>query len=482
VTLPTTDSNPRLIARCKTAARAAAALLMLVGALVFVGWAIDSPTLNQMLAGRFIMHLNTGLAFVISGAALIGISTGYARRVIAIGCGLTVFAIGSAVTLSHVLEQSPVARGTRMELETSICMIISGVAIALLAGNGKWSRLGAHAIAASAILVALAALFGHAYSAKFMFGIAAYTTMSVTTGLCFIVLGFGLLLVRPDGGLMTVITSDGPAGFLARRLYPAVVAIPLVLGALTLAGEQARLFNGKFGLSLVVLATVVLSVGLVWLTSRSFARADTARQRLAAVLLEESGRRHIARELHDEVGQYLTALKARLEVLSHSGSDVKAAQELLQTVMKQVSNLSLDLRPAMLDDLGLLPALLWLFERYTAQTGVQVEFAHEGIDRRFGRDAETAAFRIVQEALSNAAKHAGAKSVQVRVWAKDELVFVQLVDAGKGFDPSAVLASPSTSGLLGMRERAAALGGRFEIESAPGQGVRLYAELPGGTA
>jgi signal transduction histidine kinase len=113
------------------------------------------------------------------------------------------------------------------------------------------------------------------------------------------------------------------------------------------------------------------------------------------------------------------------------------------------------LRPAMLDDLGLLPALLWLFERYSAQTHVQVDCKHVGLEgRRFGAAIETAAFRIVQEALTNVARHAQVPSVIVRLWSDPNMLGVQIEDYGIGFDPKT--ASAASSGLTGMRERASA--------------------------
>jgi signal transduction histidine kinase len=131
----------------------------------------------------------------------------------------------------------------------------------------------------------------------------------------------------------------------------------------------------------------------------------------------------------------------------------------------------------MLDDLGLLPALLWHFERYTAQTRVRVRFEHHGLERRLpSPEAETAAYRIVQEALNNVARHAGVGEVAVRI-ALDRGAFrLQIEDRGAGFDPEAVLASGVGCGLSGMRQRAALLGGRLAITSAPGAGTRLTAE------
>jgi signal transduction histidine kinase len=132
----------------------------------------------------------------------------------------------------------------------------------------------------------------------------------------------------------------------------------------------------------------------------------------------------------------------------------------------------------MLDDLGLLPTLLWHFERFTAQTRVRVAFQHSGLDRRFPAALETAAYRIVQESLTNAARHAGVGEVAVRLWANAERLSVQVEDEGTGFHPEPVLAAAMSSGLPGMRERALVLGGQLTVDAAPGAGTRLTAVLP----
>jgi signal transduction histidine kinase len=144
-----------------------------------------------------------------------------------------------------------------------------------------------------------------------------------------------------------------------------------------------------------------------------------------------------------------------------------------------VRDLSLDLRPAMLDDLGLLHALLWHLERYTGQTGVYVGLAHTGIEgQRLSPEIETAAYRIVQEALTNVARHANVDKVKVNVSADAENLSVQISDLGKGFDPQAALATGESSGLAGMRERAQLLGGTLTIESSAGAGTTVIALLP----
>jgi signal transduction histidine kinase len=131
----------------------------------------------------------------------------------------------------------------------------------------------------------------------------------------------------------------------------------------------------------------------------------------------------------------------------------------------------------MLDDLGLLPALLWHISNYMKQTHVHVTFRHTGLEgRRFTPEVETAAYRIAQEALTNIARHARVDKATVRVWADDNRLGLQIEDLGAGFDPDAALAETNTCGLAGMRERAILSGGQFTVESHFGIGSRLMAE------
>ena len=198
--------------------------------------------------------------------------------------------------------------------------------------------------------------------------------------------------------------------------------------------------------------------------------------------VQESERRRLARELHDEIGQALTGLKLTLEMGARLPHDqvrpcLEQALTTVNELMAQARKLSLDLRPGMLDDLGLLPALLWHIEHYTAQTRVRVTFKHSGLEgRRFTSEIETAAYRIVQEALTNVARHAEVDEAEVQVWAANQTFTIQIQDQGAGFDRKAVLTASDTSGLAGMRERAMLLGGHLTIDSRPGGGTRLTAE------
>ncbi len=220
-----------------------------------------------------------------------------------------------------------------------------------------------------------------------------------------------------------------------------------------------------------------------------FEQVRASRQRLQAlsqrlVDMQEAERQRIAHELHNEVGQVLTGLKITLEAIERRSADtvqphVRQAQTLVRDLIAQVRSLSLKLHPPMLDNMGLLPTLLWHFRRFTDQTSVNVSFEHSGVEeRRFPSEVETAAYRIAQEALTNVARHAGVDEVTVQVHANEDVLVVQVEDEGAGFDPEATAAAGDSFGLTGMDERATWLGGRLTVESAAGAGTRVRAELP----
>jgi PAS domain S-box-containing protein len=201
------------------------------------------------------------------------------------------------------------------------------------------------------------------------------------------------------------------------------------------------------------------------------------------VVVQEQERRHLARELHDEIGQMLTSLVLLLqprENLPTDGFGVRCqqAREIVDDLLTRIRDLSSDLRPAALDHLGLVPALLTLFERYTAQSEVRVHFKHRQMEQRFAADVETTAYRIVQEALTNVARHSGVKDVIVRAWTTSDVLSLQFEDRGRGFDPDVARATAGSSGLAGMQERVKLLDGHLTIEAGPGLGTQITAGLP----
>jgi PAS domain S-box-containing protein len=200
--------------------------------------------------------------------------------------------------------------------------------------------------------------------------------------------------------------------------------------------------------------------------------------------VQEREKHLLAAELHDDLGQSLTSLKLMLELAGKAGSSgrqkrLAEARELVAELMNKVRNLSLDLRPAMLDDFGLFAALRWLFDRFQSRTGISVR-CDSDLDRkqRFEPPVETAAFRIIQEALTNIARHASVREAQVTI-STDKVLSIEIEDKGPGFIvPRVIQNAAISSGLSGMQERARLLGGSVEIISEPGSGTRVIAEIP----
>lgn len=201
------------------------------------------------------------------------------------------------------------------------------------------------------------------------------------------------------------------------------------------------------------------------------------------VEIQESERQHIARELHDQVGQVLTGLQFMLESAKNQTSNayvnkISEAQETVSSLIEQIREMSLNLRPMMLDDFGLLPTLLWHFERYTQQTGIKVLFENHELTERLSPNIETTVYRIVQEALTNVARYAKVAEVSVQLTPQENTLEIEIVDHGIGFDSYVNPSKRSAVGLAGMCERANILGGYAEVRSVPGAGTQIIAVLP----
>lgn len=208
-------------------------------------------------------------------------------------------------------------------------------------------------------------------------------------------------------------------------------------------------------------------------------------QRLSTELIsaQEAERKRIARELHDEVGQTIWAMMLGLSSLrtaleksnpAEAEAQLAAVQGMAENTASIVRNISLLLRPSMLDDLGLVPALHWLAREYSRTTALQVEVAASDLELSLPEDHKTCIYRVVQETLRNASRHAGALHVQISIERRDHWLRVAIQDDGRGFQPAA----EKGVGILGMEERVARLGGKLLIDSHPGRGTTVICQLP----
>jgi PAS domain S-box-containing protein len=218
-------------------------------------------------------------------------------------------------------------------------------------------------------------------------------------------------------------------------------------------------------------------------------RAEEALQSYPRQLIEaqEAERQSIARELHDQIGQVLTAIHLNLQTVwatcesNESRALIDEGVAIVDEALGQVRNLSFELRPSLLDDLGLTTALRWYTDRFTQRTGIKSTTTINLPEppARLTRELETACFRIVQEALTNVVRHARAKNVTIRLQKRNGEIRLTVKDDGSGFDAHSQNLAPFTThvGLRGMRERALALGGRLDVRSSS-RGTRISASFP----
>lgn len=225
------------------------------------------------------------------------------------------------------------------------------------------------------------------------------------------------------------------------------------------------------------------------ITERKRAETDLRDYSRRLIDAQENERKHIARELHDDIGQVLTAVRINLQSFAQSAATINSLNQInegirvIDEALKRVRDLSFELRPSLLDDLGLAAATRWYVYRYAQRAGIkaEVEIPFEGAHTRLSREVETACFRILQEALTNIARHAQAKHVFVLLTIEKGMLFLSIKDDGVGMESAALHADGShrpTLGLRGMRERALAVSGNLEVTSASLRGTEVKATFP----
>ena len=315
------------------------------------------------------------------------------------------------------------------------------------------------------------------------------------------------LVFAPDLPLSTA----EAAGILRRRVVPTRQTILQIVDRISdlqqlsqrrheieTSQQYAELRNR---LLLIGCLAIVVGVGVAWLATRYVAllgqqierQRETERrtreelERLAArlVTVQEEERRSLARELHDEVGQALTAIKMDVTVALRGiegvreKSSLEDARSLAENTLQGVRDLSQLLHPSMLDDFGLPEAIRTHLRAFAKRTGIRAELHVDGMDQRLAPETEVCAYRIVQEALTNVGRHSGARQVDVSLVRDQETLTVTVDDNGRGIRAD-LEGSATTRGLgvIGMRERAQALGGVFSIAPKPEGGTRVSARIP----
>jgi PAS domain S-box-containing protein len=279
--------------------------------------------------------------------------------------------------------------------------------------------------------------------------------------------------------------------FLGLRSY---MIVPLLsqssfVGSLNLGTDEADTFTGEH---LEIAQEVSNQMALALINADLYERLRMAHQRLQLLnqkLLQaqEMEKHHLARELHDEVGQALTALRMHLEEMNAAAHEpflsrkLSDSSEILGRILNQIRNLSVDLRPLVLDDLGLVAALRWYASSRSQLAGFTVHFEPDSALGKLPSEIETVCFRLAQEALTNIVRHANAKHVRIDLSLANDEIHLSIKDDGQGFDLQHAhkqMMLGKSFGLLGMKERVALVGGDLDIESVPGCGTELRAKLP----
>ncbi|RME75484.1 MAG: GAF domain-containing protein [Chloroflexi bacterium] len=300
-------------------------------------------------------------------------------------------------------------------------------------------------------------------------------------------------VVIPDALAEMDRVDTGPLGLRWQSMAAApLLAHNQLVGVLAAYAAQPHFFTASDVSTLMSLAS---QAAVAIQNARLFAELAEQREALWQMSLrlvhaQEEERRRISRELHDELGQALTALKINLDLARRAMPDdapprlVRSVQEAAALAVQTLNvarDMSLALHPAMLDDLGLVAALRWEIDRYEQRTGQSVSLEIDLDESAVGPELAITAYRIISEALTNAARHAQADTVAVSLTQTGRGLEIVVQDDGVGFDAARWLASPEerrSLGLLGMRERAVLLGGQVDIISSPGRGTRIEAFLP----
>jgi signal transduction histidine kinase len=321
-------------------------------------------------------------------------------------------------------------------------------------------------------------------------------------------------VVKPLPETMPHATNEEEIAFLDHEVVPRRGELYNALRALSVADEQKLMDSeGEFAearrsATRRLLAMLALGVLLSFLVARRslrhsenlerkaerhFAEVEQARrelQQLSARLLEieEEGRRRLSRELHDEIGQTLALLQIEISHAAAVAGDLpgdhrirlERARSLIERTVQTIRDMSLLLRPPLLDDLGLVPALQFQLEDFLRRSRIACEFVEDSVAANLPDSVKTCVYRVVQEALHNAEKHSSATGVKVSVRQYADRLVAEIEDNGCGFalDEQGRPSSRRGLGLLGMRERAAIAGGGLTIDSSPGRGTRVVLLIP----
>lgn len=308
----------RQISLFKAVSQVASTIVILVGCLVMIGWASDNPILKSVFLGLVAMKANTALSFILAGMSLWLLSTkrqsksDSAKRYISLVCTCTVILVG-ALTLSEYLfgwdlgidqllfPGEPIGVGTlapgRMAWNTALCFLSVGLALLVLNWQGlprysskvhRWVEQLIQGLILGPILFPVTTILGYLYDIRILYETSTRTPMAVHTAPTFIILSIGIFCACPDRDFVKIILTDHAGGIMARRLLPAAITIPPVLGWVCWKGQQMGLYGAETGIAILITSIIVIFTILIWQNARSLNQIDTTRRRLEKKLLQSA--------------------------------------------------------------------------------------------------------------------------------------------------------------------------------------------------
>jgi hypothetical protein len=286
------DSTQRNPARYSDAC---GGIVLFIASAGIVGWFFDIGFLKSVLPGGVVMKFNTALGLLLGGIALLGASRrhSFGWRVARSVCAILIACLG-ALTLTEyffgwdvgfdnlVFREGAGAVGTshpgRMSPHTAACLLLIGLAFFFYSSPGRWQRILSRTLISGVAFIALAVLAGHLYGALYFYGVSHFTGMAIHSALAFLVLGAGLFCAQHEAGRPAVFFSDTTGGLTARRLLPAAVLLPLLLGWLMMRGQYAGFYDSATGLAILITSIIFVFVVLIGFTARRIHRLDLSRR------------------------------------------------------------------------------------------------------------------------------------------------------------------------------------------------------------
>ncbi len=517
------EPDSTYVRRARTIGELGAIVGILLALTVPLGWALGIPILRPQNPSLTATHvIGTAFSILVGLSVLLlyrGLSPRWVRPlwiIVLVAMGeviLEYFNPGEFPFATAIRFLDPFENKEQIAPNAAMCMwFICLGAFLTTRGTPKAFRYG-QAMCLIAAIVATLAIMGHAYSVEPFyilgspvtseppFDNGSYAGMTAAGAVNYLLISFSLLLLRPEQGAMRMLTTRSSAGLMSRRLYSAVVIVPFVLGLFALVSTQVwKWYEIPFAISLLTIASVIFFASLVAFTSLRLESTDlsrasaeenlrASRERLRELsghiqVLQEEERIRIAREVHDELGQSLTALKMDVALLRSLLPDqpdvehrISSITNLVNTTIRSIQRISSELRPSALDDLGLAAAIEWQAREFESRSGVECALHLPAGPLPISASRSTALFRIFQETLTNVARHSKASQVVVRLGLEQGRVVLTVMDDGVGFADAAV-ENVRSLGIMGMMERATLVGGHFEISSLPGGGTSIRAAVP----